>query len=175
VLQPRVEKPSGARCSRLESYGSITALRVSRQAARAASCFRGTLLTCTSVIAASFGHCDAMMRTGHAPVGYRGARVGSSCAERHVVNSFGAPARAGRLQPALGFRCALGRCSLRVPVPNLALRARRESLAGTSLRVRSQAKRAAEVRLALCLTMLSPHTGLLCCRRRRLARQSLCG
>ena len=174
-LQPRVEKPSGARRSRLESYGSRSAPRVSRQAARAAARFHGTLLTCTSV-AASFGlHCDAMLRAGHAPVGYRGARVGSSCAERHVVNSFGAPARAGLLQPALGFRCALGRCSLRVPVPHLALRARRESLAGASLRVRSQAKRAAEVRLALCLTMLSPHVGLLCCRRRKLARQSQCG
>jgi len=96
-----------------------------------------------------------MLRAGCAPVGFRGARVGSSCVERHVVNALGAPARAGRLQPPLGFRCALRRCSLRVPVPHLALRARRESIAGATLRVRSQAKRAAEVRLALCLTVLS--------------------
>ena len=94
-----------------------------------------------------------MLRTGHVPVGYRGARVGSDCVERHVVNSFGAPVRAGgRLQPPLGFPCALQRCSLRVPLPHLALRARRESFSDASLRVRSQAKRSAEVRLALCLT-----------------------
>ena len=96
-----------------------------------------------------------MLRAGHAPVGYRGARVGCNCVERHVVNSLGAPARAGRLQPALGFRCALRRCSLRVPVPHLALRARRESLPGASLRARSRGERAAEVRLDFCLTMLS--------------------
>ena len=171
-LQPRVEKPSGARRSRLESYGSRSAPRVSRQATRSAARFRGTLLTCKSV-AASFGlHCDAMLCAGHAPVGFRGARVGSSCAERHVVNSLGAPARAGRLQPALGFRCALRRCSLRVSVPHLALRPRHESLAGASLRVRSQAKRSAEVRLALCSSVLSSHAGLWCCRGRWLARPS---
>ena len=170
-----VEKPSGARCSRLESYGSLPAPRLSRQAARAAARFHGTLLTCASD-AASFGlHCDAMLRAGHAHVGYRGARVGSDCVERHFVNSLDAPARPGRLPPPLGFRCALRRCSLRVPVPHLALRARRESFAGVSLRVRSQAKRSAEVRLALCLTVLSSHVGLWCCRCRRLAHPSLCG
>ena len=170
-----VEKPSGALRSRPESYGSRSAPRVSRQAARAAARFHGTLLTCASV-AASFGlHCDAMLRAGHAPVGFRGARVGSSCAERQVVNSLGAPARAGRLQLALGFRCALRRCSLRVPAPHLALRARRESLSGASLRVRSRGERAAEVRLALCLTVLSSHVGLSRRRRRRLARPSRCG
>ncbi len=173
-LLPRVEKPSGARRSRLESYGSRSAPRVSRQAARAAARFRGTLLTCTSV-AATFGlHCDAMLRAGHAPFGYSGPRVGSSCVERRVVNSLGAPARAGRLQPALGFRCAL-RCSLRVPVPHLALRPRHESLSGVSLRVRSRGERAAEVRLSLCSSVLSSHAGLWCCRRRWLARPSRCG
>jgi hypothetical protein len=100
-----------------------------------------------------------MLRAGHAPVGYRGARVGSSCVERHVVNALGAPARAGRLQPPLGFRCALRRCSLRVPVPHLALRARREYLPGTLFRVRSRGERAAEVRLVLCLTVLPSHGG----------------
>jgi len=100
-------------------------------------------------------HCDSMLRAGNAPVGYRGARVGCNCVERHVVNSFGASARAGRLQPPLGFRCALRRCSLRVPVPHLALRARRESLPGASLRARSRGERAAEVRLDFCLTVLS--------------------
>jgi hypothetical protein len=170
-----VEKPSGARRSRLESYGTRSAPRVSRQATRAAARFHGTLLTCASV-AASFGlHCDAMLRAGHAPVGYRGVRVGSSCVERHVVSSLGAPARAWRLQPLLGFRCALWRCSLRVPVPYLALRARRDSVAGASLRVRCQAKRSAEVRLALFSSVLSSHAGLWCCRRRWLARQSRCG
>jgi hypothetical protein len=173
-LQPRVEKPSGARRSRLESYGYRSAPRVSRQATRAAARFHGTLLTHASA-SASFGlHCDAMLRAGHAPVGYRGRRVDNSCV-RHVVKPLGAPARAGGLQPPLGFRCALRRCSLRVPVPHLALRARRESVAGVSLRVRSQAKRAAEVRLALCLTVPSPHVGLSRRRRRRLAHPSRCG
>ena len=120
-------------------------------------------------------HCDAMLRAGHAPVWYRGARVGCNCVERHVVNSLGASARAWRLQPPLGFRCALRRCSLRVPVPHLALRARRESLPGAWLRVRSQEKRAAEVRLALWSSVLSSYEGLSRRRRRRLALPSRCG
>ena len=118
---------------------------------------------------------NAMLRAGCAPFGFRSARAGRDGVERRVANSLDAPARAGRLQPPLGFRCALRRCSLRVPVPHLALRPRHESLSSVSHRVRSQAKRAAEVRLALCLTVLSSHVGLWCCRCRRLAHPSLCG
>jgi hypothetical protein len=40
-------------------------------------------------------------------------------------------------------------------VPHLALRARRDSLPGATLRVRSRGERAAEVRLDFCLTVLS--------------------
>ena len=173
--QPRVEKPSGARRSRPEAC-SLPAPRVSRQTARAAARFRGTLLTCASV-AASFGlHCDAMLCAGCAPVGFRGARVGSNCVERHAMNSLDAPARAGRLQPPLGFCCALRRCSLRVPVPHLALRARREYLAGASLRVRSRGELAAEVRPVLCSARLCCQLKVLSCRRRRRpALPSQCG
>ena len=95
-----------------------------------------------------------MLRAGRVPVAYRGARVGSGCFERLVVNSFGAPARAGRLQHPLGFRFALRRASLFAPAPHLAIYARRESIPGASLRLRSRGERAAEVRLALCLTYL---------------------
>jgi hypothetical protein len=98
-----------------------------------------------------------MLRAGHATVGYSGPRVGSSRVERHVVNALGAPARAGGLQPPLGFRYALRRCSLRVPAPHQALRARLDSLSDASLRVRSQARRSAEVRPAPCLSVLSSH------------------
>ena len=170
-LLPRVEAPPGARCSRPEACRSLPAPRVPRR-----SLPRHALLTHASV-AALFGlHCAAMLRAARAPVvGYHGPRGDSSCAERHVVNSFVAPARTGRLQPPLGLRCALRLCSLRVPAPHLALRARRESASGASLRVRSRGEGAAEVRLVLCLTVLSFHVGLWCCRCRRLARPSRCG
>ncbi len=101
--------------------------------------------------------CDAMLRVGRVPVAYRGARVGSDCVERLVVNSFGAPARAGRLQHPLGFRFALRRASLFAPAPHLAIHARRESRFGAPFRVRGRRERAAEVRCALSLTVLSPH------------------
>ena len=116
--------------------------------------------------------CDAMLRAGRVPVAYRGARVKSGCVERLILNSFGVPARAGRLQHPLGF-CALRRASLFVPAPHLAIYARRESRFGAPLRLRSRGERAAEVRPVLCLTQLVTHLSRR--RRRRLTRPSRCG
>jgi hypothetical protein len=58
-----------------------------------------------------------------------------------------------------GLRCALRRCSLSAAAPPLALRVRRELFSGASHRVRSRGERAAEVRPALGLTVLSSHGG----------------
>ena len=96
-----------------------------------------------------------MLRAGRAPVGFRGPRVGGDYVERHPLNSIDVPARAGRLQPALGCRGALLRGELPAHAPHLEICARRESIADASRRVRSRGKRAAEVRPALCLTLLS--------------------
>ena len=95
-------------------------------------------------------HCDAMLRAGRVPVAYRSARVGSGCVERLIVNSFGAPARVGRLQHPLGFHFALRRDSLFVPAPHLAIHARRESRFGAPLRLSIRGEGSAEVRLVLC-------------------------
>ena len=118
----------------------------------------------------------AMLLAGCAPVGFRGGRAGSDCVERHGVNSLAAPGRVGWQQSRLGFRRAVRRCSLVVPVPDLVPRGRRDSVLGATLRVRSRGERAAEVRLALFSTVLSPHEGVAWRRRRRkLALPSRCG
>ena len=153
-LQPVLKKPSGARCSRRWSSRSAPAPRASRR-----SLPRHAALTCASAAASLLAgpRCDAMLRAGRAPVGHRGVRAGGDCVERHGVRSLAAPARAGRLQPPLGFGCAVRRCSLRAAAPHLALRARRESAPGATLRVRSRGERATEVRPALGLAVRSPH------------------
>ena len=144
---------------RVAHADSRTALDLHR-ACRAACFVRlRALLTCACVAASSL-HCGAMLHACRAPVRYRGARVSGDCVKRHVVNCVVAPVRAGQLQPALGFRCALRRCSVVVPAPHLARRARRESLSGAALRLRSRGKRAEEVRFALYLSVLSSHGGL---------------
>ena len=104
-----------------------------------------------------WAHCDAMLRTGHAPVAYRGPRLVGASVERYGVNTFAAPAPAAPppLQ-LLGFRHALRRHSLAVHAPLPAPRTRRGSLLDVSFLVRCSEERAAEVRpsSAACLSAI---------------------
>ena len=169
-LQLRAEPPSGGACAVSLPVASACAARVAPLASAAQAPDPHSLASQTAD--PSGLHFAAMLHAGCAPVRFRGGRAGSDCVERHGVNSLAAPGRVGWQQ----FRRAVRRCSLVVPVPDLVPRGRRKSVLGATLRVRSRGERAAEVRLALFSTVLSPHEGVAWRRRRRrLALPSRCG